>query len=149
MQKIRITKEFKFDTAHALKDYDGRCRNLHGHSYKFYVTVKGYPEKDPASPKQGMVMDFGALKNIVKEEIVEKMDHAVVLNKEADTRHLSNIDQLFDKTILVDYQPTTENMLIDFAQRIKKRLPENIELIKLLLRETVTSYAEWYAEDNE
>ena len=96
-----------------------------------------------------MVMDFGTLKNIVKEEVVEKMDHAVVLNKEADTRHLSDIDQLFDKTILVDYQPTTENMLIDFAQRIKKRLPENIELIKLLLRETVTSYAEWYAEDNE
>lgn len=146
---IRITKEFKFDTAHALKDYDGRCRNLHGHSYKLFVTIKGVPEKDPASPKQGMVMDFGHLKVIIKEEIVEKLDHAVLLNKEADTRYLNEIDQLFDKTVLVSYQPTTENMLLDFAEKIKKRLPAHVKLEKMLLRETVTSYAEWYAADNE
>ncbi len=134
--------------AHALKDYDGCCRNLHGHSYKLFVTVKGIPEIDPASPKQGMVMDFGDLKTIVKEEIIEKLDHAVLLNKEADTQYLSEIDQLFDKTVLVSYQPTTENMLLDFAEKIKKRLPGHVTLVKMLLRETVTSYAEWYAGDN-
>lgn len=149
MSFIRITKEFKFDTAHALKDYDGKCSNLHGHSYKFFVTVKGEPEQDKASPKTGMVMDFGHLKDIVNQEVVEKMDHAVVLNKEADLKHVHDIDQLFDKVVIVDYQPTTENMLIDFAGRIKKRLPEHIKLTKLLLRETITSYAEWLAEDNE
>ncbi|MDZ7776413.1 MAG: 6-carboxytetrahydropterin synthase QueD [Bacteroidales bacterium] len=149
MSYIRITKEFKFDTAHALKDYDGRCRNLHGHSYKLFVTVRGKPESGKSSPKQGMVMDFGDLKEIVKEEIVDKLDHAVVLNREADTRHLGSIDQLFDKTVLVDYQPTTENMLTDFAARIKKRLPADVTLVKLMLRETITSYAEWFAEDNE
>ncbi|MGM0565655.1 MAG: 6-carboxytetrahydropterin synthase QueD [Bacteroidota bacterium] len=149
MGVIRITKEFKFDTAHALKDYDGRCRNLHGHSYKLFVTVKGVPDGDPASPKQGMVMDFGDLKTIVREEIVEQLDHAVLLNKEADTRYLNEIDQLFDKTVLVNYQPTTENMLLDFAEKIKKRLPAHVTLVKMLLRETVTSFAEWYAADNE
>lgn len=149
MAFIRLTKEFKFDTAHALKDYDGKCSNLHGHSYKFYVTVKGRPVEDKASPKNGMVMDFGDLKSIVKEEVVEEMDHAVVLNKEADLKHITDIDQLFDKVVIVDYQPTTENMLADFAERIKKRLPANVKLTKLLLRETITSYGEWLAEDNE
>lgn len=149
MAYIRLTKEFKFDTAHALKDYDGKCSNLHGHSYKFYVTVKGRPVEDKTSPKKGMVMDFGDLKSIVKEEVVEQMDHAVVLNKEADLKHISDIDQLFDKVVIVDYQPTTENMLADFAERIKKRLPANVKLTKLLLRETITSYGEWLAEDND
>ena len=149
MAFIRITKEFKFDTAHALKDYDGKCRNLHGHSYKFYVTVKGQPVAEEVSPKTGMVMDFGDLKNIVNQEVVEKLDHAVVLNKKADLTHLKDIDQLFDKTVIVDYQPTTENMLVDFADRIKKRLPGHVKLTKLMLRETITSYAEWYADDNE
>lgn len=149
MANIRITKEFKFDTAHALKDYDGKCRNLHGHSYKFFVTVKGTPVEDQGSPKTGMVMDFGDLKKIVNEEVVERLDHAVVLNKKADLKRLKDIDQLFDKTVVVDYQPTTENMLIDFAERIKKRLPANIKLTRLMLRETITSYAEWFAEDNE
>lgn len=149
MAIIRLTKEFKFETAHALKDYDGRCRNLHGHSYKFFVTVKGKPIEDPTCPKQGMVMDFGDLKAIVKEEIVEKMDHAVVLNNSMDTALLQGIDQLFDKLVWVDYQPTSENMLEDFAERIKNRLPQQVKLVKLMLRETVTSYAEWFAEDNE
>jgi 6-pyruvoyltetrahydropterin/6-carboxytetrahydropterin synthase len=49
---------------------------------------------------------------------------------------------------IVDYQPTCENMLVDFAERIKKRLPANIELFSLKLNETATSYAEWYASDN-
>jgi 6-pyruvoyltetrahydropterin/6-carboxytetrahydropterin synthase len=48
----------------------------------------------------------------------------------------------------VDYQPTSEMMVIDFAQKIKSRLPENIQLFSLKLQETATSYAEWFADDN-
>jgi 6-pyruvoyltetrahydropterin/6-carboxytetrahydropterin synthase len=50
--------------------------------------------------------------------------------------------------ILVEYQPTSENMVIDFAAKIRSRLPENIQLFSLRLQETETSYAEWYASDN-
>ncbi len=149
MATIRLTKEFKFDTAHALKDYDGKCRNLHGHSYKFFVTVKGTPIQDVSHPKNGMVMDFSDLKQIVREVIVDQFDHAVVLNKNSWQDTMLQIPQLFDKTIVVNYQPTTENMLLDFADRIGEKLPENVKLVKMLLRETVTSYAEWYAADNE
>ena len=78
MNSIRITKHFDFESAHALYGYDGKCKNIHGHSYHIYVTVIGTPIEDDKHPKNGMVMDFGDLKVIVKREIVSKFDHAVV-----------------------------------------------------------------------
>ena len=62
---ISITKEFKFETGHALYGYDGLCKNVHGHSYKLSVTVSGTPISDPKNKKYGMVMDFGDLKEII------------------------------------------------------------------------------------
>ena len=67
MSKIRITKEFSFETGHALYGYDGKCRNVHGHSYHLSVTVIGNPITDSSHVKLGMVIDFGDLKKIVKE----------------------------------------------------------------------------------
>lgn len=149
MGKIRITKQFNFETGHALYGYDGKCRNVHGHSYKLSVTVIGTPITDTSNVKLGMVIDFGDLKKIVKEEIVDKFDHATVFNK--NTPHIELAKELMDRNhqvILADYQPTSENMVIDFASRIKARLPENIELFSLKLQETQTSFAEWFAADN-
>ncbi|MDC6365217.1 MULTISPECIES: 6-pyruvoyl trahydropterin synthase family protein [Flavobacteriaceae] len=149
MAKIRITKQFTFETAHALYGYDGKCRNVHGHSYKLSVTVIGTPIEDVNHVKLGMVIDFGDLKMIVKEEIVDIFDHAIVFNK--NTPHEALANQLAEEghnVILADYQPSSENMVIDFSEKIKARLPENIKLHSLKLQETETSYAEWYASDN-
>ena len=66
MNKIRITKQFNFETGHALYGYDGACRNVHGHSYKLFVTVVGSPNSDSSNVKYGMVIDFKDLKKIVK-----------------------------------------------------------------------------------
>jgi 6-pyruvoyltetrahydropterin/6-carboxytetrahydropterin synthase len=134
--------------AHALKGYDGLCRNIHGHSYELLVTIIGVPITDEASTKIGMVMDFGDLKKIVRKCIVDEFDHALVLNRASANEYTSGAE-MFGRTILVDYQPTSENMLIDFASRLKPLMPANVKLHHLLLRETVTSYAEWFAEDNE
>lgn len=147
MQTIRLTKEFKFEMAHALKGYDGLCRNIHGHSYELLVTVIGKPVSDKSSVKLGMVMDFGDLKKIVRSCIVDEFDHALVLNR-ASIDDFKSDAEMFGRTILVDYQPTSENMIIDFAARLTNLLPANVKLHHLLLRETVTSYAEWFAEDN-
>jgi 6-pyruvoyltetrahydropterin/6-carboxytetrahydropterin synthase len=150
MSKIRITKQFDFETGHALYGYDGKCKNVHGHSYKLSVTVIGKPIKDTSNVKLGMVIDFGDLKKIVASEIVDKFDHATVFNK--NTPHIelaAELEKRGHSVILVNYQPTSEMMLIDFAQKIKSRLPENIELYSLKLRETGTSHAEWYASDQE
>lgn len=149
MSKIRITKQFTFETGHALYGYDGKCRNVHGHSYKLSVTVIGTPISDTNNVKFGMVIDFGDLKKIVKEEIVNVFDHATVFNK--NTPHVELAKELENRghnVLLVDYQPTSEMMVIDFADKIKKRLPENIKLHSLKLRETETSYAEWFSSDN-
>lgn len=80
MTLIRITKKFDFEMAHALMGYDGLCKNIHGHSYKLFVTVTGRPLQDDKSPKNGMVLDFSLLKDIVKKSIIEKYDHSLVLN---------------------------------------------------------------------
>lgn len=149
MSNIRITKQFNFETGHALYGYDGKCRNVHGHSYKLSVTVIGNPITETSHVKLGMVIDFGDLKKIVKEEIVDQFDHATVFNK--NTPHVELAKELTERghnVILADYQPTSENMVIDFAKKIKARLPENIKLHSLKLQETETSFAEWYASDN-
>ncbi|MDG1714357.1 6-carboxytetrahydropterin synthase [Lacinutrix sp.] len=149
MGNIRITKLFSFETGHALYGYDGKCKNVHGHSYKLSVTVFGRPISDNTNVKFGMVIDFTDLKKIVKEEIVEVFDHATVFNK--NTPHVELAKELSDRghnVLLVDYQPTSEMMVIDFAKKIQKRLPENIQLHSLKLQETDSSYAEWYASEN-
>jgi 6-pyruvoyltetrahydropterin/6-carboxytetrahydropterin synthase len=149
MGTIRITKQFTFEAGHALYGYDGKCKNLHGHSYKLFVTVAGSPIADPKNAKYGMVIDFGDLKKIVNEEIVDVFDHATVFNK--NTPHLELANELIKRehhVLLTDYQPTTEMMVIDFADKIKKRLPKNIKLHSIKLQETDTSFAEWFASDH-
>ena len=148
MAIIRITKQFTFEMAHALSDYDGLCKNLHGHSYHFDVTVKGIPNADPSSPKQGMLIDFGDLKKLVHTEIIAHIDHALVLNDQTEKDLLIILQQHYDKVVLVPYQPTTENLLADFAFKLQKKLPSEVELFSLKLRETDRSFAEWFAEDN-
>lgn len=149
MSKIRITKQFSFETGHALYGYDGKCKNVHGHSYKLSVTVIGTPILDNNNVKFGMVIDFTDLKKIVKEEIVDNFDHATVFNK--NTPHVELANELSNRghhVILVDYQPTSENMVIDFAKKIQDRLPATIQLHSLKLQETESSFAEWFASDN-
>ncbi|MBQ8494102.1 MAG: 6-carboxytetrahydropterin synthase [Alistipes sp.] len=149
MSIIRLTKEFTFEAAHMLEGYDGLCREIHGHSYRLFVTVKGEPVTDPASPKLGMVMDFGVLKRIVSEQIVERLDHAFMMRRSEDAEAVAEaLSMQFSKVVLTDYQPTCENMLADFAERLLGVLPEDIELCSLKLHETASSYAEWYASDN-
>ncbi len=146
---IRVTKEFLLDMAHALWGYDGGCKNIHGHTYRLEVTISGQIINDVNSPKNGMVIDFTLLKSIIKETITDKFDHTLVLNGNSPHKELVNNKLNLDKIVLVSYQPTCENLLIDFAGKIKNALPDYVTLYKLKLSESVTSYAEWYAQDNE
>lgn len=147
MSVIRISKEFTFDMAHALLGYDGLCRNIHGHSYTLVVTVIGTPTQDESSPKVGMLIDFKDLKNIIKKQIIDRFDHALVLNSASPKDLVAILIKNYDKITLLDYQPTTENLIADMAGQIKDLLPENLKLFSLRLRETPTSYAEWFADD--
>jgi 6-pyruvoyltetrahydropterin/6-carboxytetrahydropterin synthase len=134
--------------AHALDNYDGLCRNIHGHSYKLHVTLIGQPSKDETSPKKGMLIDFSDVKKIVQEYIIDKHDHALVLNQNTDKIIIDTLKQYYQKIITVPFQPTSELLLITFSQILQEALPSNVKLFSLRLNETETSYAEWFAGDN-
>ncbi|MCL2131696.1 MAG: 6-carboxytetrahydropterin synthase [Lentimicrobiaceae bacterium] len=146
--KIRITKLFSFEMAHALENHDGMCQNLHGHSYKLRVTVMGEPASNGDSPKVGMLMDFSDLKNIVNRHIIEKYDHALVLKSTTDNQVVEVLKKQYQKIEVTDYQPTSEQLLLNFVTILQQVLPPNVQLFSLRLSETDTSYAEWFREDN-
>ena len=143
---VRITKEFKFEMAHALYGYDGLCANIHGHSYRLWVTIRGEVKNENGHTKDGMLMDFTDLKSIVKPEIVDKYDHSLVLN--ANSPHADLDLSAFNKVYYLNYQPTSENLVLDFANFIKEQLPDGVDLLKVVLSETASSFAEWNLEDN-
>lgn len=148
MEYIRISRKFSFEAAHALLDYDGACRFIHGHSYKLEVSLLGPVLEEPGHPKNGMVMDFGELKKLVQKAIVDPWDHALLLNENSPDSLLEALQQNKEKLVLLPYQPSCENMLLDIRQRLKAVLPAGSKLCRLLLSETGNSYAEWLAADN-
>lgn len=149
MSVIRLTKEFSFEMSHVLEGYDGLCREIHGHSYRFFVTVKGTPSTDPADPKLGMVMDFGLLKNTVNELIVDRYDHSLMIRETpANKTLIETLRSHYSRIWTVPYQPTCENLISHFAEALIPALPPTVELVCLRLHETATSFAEWFASDN-
>ena len=147
-ERIRLSRHFRFETAHALHGYDGACRNIHGHSYKLTVTVIGSPLHKPAHAKHGMVLDFGDLKRIVEREVIQAYDHALLLNSATPAPLLQALQHHYEKVLPVLWQPTSELMLLDIKNRILPHLPKGILLHSLRLSETENSFAEWFASDN-
>jgi len=117
---ISVTKVFTFDSAHSLPNYPGQCRNIHGHTYRLEVTVKG-----KVNPETGMVIDFYDLKRIVDENAVNKLDHY----------YLNDI---------LPCIPTAENIALWICQAIRDELPN---LYRIKLWETPTSSVEVYNAD--
>ena len=148
MTKIRVTKFYDFEMAHALWNYVGLCKNIHGHTYKLYVTVLGVPYNDSDNQKNGMVIDFGDLKRIVKYEIVDQLDHSLVINEKAPHKKLLELNEMYERHFVFDFQPTCENLVIWMVNKIKPLLPEGVELKNVKLYETASSSAEWDSSDN-
>lgn len=147
MPTLRLTKEFRFEGAHALTGYDGKCRHIHGHSYILYVTVKGTPSNPDGTPKSGMLIDFTDLKRIVNERIIDRFDHALILRDSAPIS--GEIARAYGRVVTVPFQPTCENLITHFAETIRTGLPAGVTLHSLRLHETATSYVEWFGTDNE
>ena len=114
-----VTKMFEFEAAHNLKDYDGMCANLHGHSYKLQVSVEGEVDS------KGFVLDFKVLKGLVKEKVISKLDH----------KYLNDI---FD-------QSTAENIIIWIWNQLKDKL----NLYEIKLWETSTSFVTYRGTKDE
>lgn len=131
---ISVTRRFTFEAAHAISNYDGPCRNIHGHSYKLYITISG-----PVNENSDMVMDFTLLKKIVAENVIKKYDHAFI------TKKGENVWEIPDtyKIVFLDFQPTVERMLEDIYNLIFHEIPEGLILEKIVLCETENCQASW------
>ena len=139
-QTVRVTKKFTFDMAHALYGYDGPCKNIHGHTYHLHVTILGKIISDANNPKQGMVLDFKDLKNIVKEKIIHTFDHALVLNEHSPHKSLmKNLEEQFEKIIFLPTQPSCENLLLHFQYLIAPYFSAAEKLVYMKLEETPSS----------
>lgn len=143
--KIRITKEFDFEAAHALDGYNGKCKDIHGHSYHLEMTYLGTPKTEKTISDCGMVVDFGEIKQIIKTKVLPLFDHRLILRKDTRFKEIKSINE---RIRLVDYQPTCENMLIEIIEILKKNEPKGTIIVKGFLRETANSYAQWNIEDN-
>ena len=141
MANLRITKEFRFEGAHALLDYDGKCRHIHGHSYRLMITVEGEPSLREGDPKIGMIMDFGDLKDVVETHIVKHFDHALLLRRNAPLAE--EISGAYQNVLLLDFQPTCEQLTLHFADILKKIITLPNSLYSVRLYETPTSWCEW------
>ena len=143
--KLRLTKHFSFEMAHALPAYDGLCCNIHGHSYKLSLTIEGPTNADPSSPHCGMVVDFRKMKKAVEDAIISHFDHALVLPKDSPYKVEGP-----QRIIYTPFQPTTENLLAYFAQLLEQyfvsdnSLPPDVKLFSLRLSETESSTAELF-----
>lgn len=128
--------------AHCLTGYDGPCRNIHGHSYHLEVTVQGEPSQDETSAKVGMVIDFKELKRIVNEVVVSQFDHSLALSETVAAEVVEVMRRNFEKVWVFAFQPTTENLLMEFARRLQSAMPVGTYLYSIRLSETENSSAE-------
>lgn len=148
-QKIRVSRKFSFEMAHALYNYQGPCKNIHGHTYCFCVTLRGFPNQTQGCSDDGMVTDFGNIKRVVRETIIEKFDHALVLNHNSSLSDSKEIKDECEKLIVLPFQPTCENLLRYFVSLLRQEFKNGPELISARLDETTNAFAEWYLSDNQ
>ena len=144
--KIRVTKEFDFEAAHALDGYAGKCQDIHGHNYHLSLTFLGEPEIDKSVSNTGMVVDFGDIKGFLNKKIKPLFDHRLILR--SDSRFLG-LERKNERIRYVDYQPTTENMLLEIVKIVSDVFEKETKVVlcSAFLRETPSSYAEWHKED--
>jgi len=139
---ISITKVFHFETAHAIHNYDGPCRNIHGHSYELQVTVACLNETgNDFLLGPGFAIDFKELKKPVAKLITDIFDHKLLLSKQYLASHPELVNQ--ENLITWEVEPTAENILVYFSKQLKHSFPPNVKLSGLKIYETKDSFAEW------
>ena len=132
---MKIAKEFNWEMGHRLKFHQGKCKNLHGHSYKCMMELNGEPDAN------GMVLDYYDMKSVIGP-IIDELDHAFMV-RSSDTEIIEFLDKIKSRKVVVDFESTAENICLYLLQQIKKsNLPSNIKSVKVKVFETENTYAE-------
>lgn len=153
MMNLSVVKEVTFDCCHMLSAYDGACADLHGHTYKLQIELSG-PQLEAPIAKAGMVLDFKDLKKIIKEQVMDKMDHALIISAlpfrgHAEEDLLTWAQKYKMKRHICNGRSTAETMAqeiwLDVQKEIKNKYPE-VDVTFVRLWETPTSFAEYRME---
>lgn len=132
---MKIAKEFTWEMGHRLPFHEGKCRNLHGHSYKCMIELGGEPDMN------GMVLDYYDMKKVI-EPILDELDHSFMVFN-GDKELIEVLDKLNSKKVVVNFQTTAENICIYLLEKIKSSdMPTNIRSLKVRVLETENTYAE-------
>ncbi len=132
---MKIAKEFHWEMGHRLPEHFGKCKNIHGHSYRMIVELEG------SLDDQGMIMDYFDLKKIVTP-IIEELDHAFMVY-EKDKEIIKFLESVKSKKMIVDFQSTVENISRYILSQIQKqKMPNNVDKVKVRIFESVDDYAE-------
>ena len=138
MPVFHLTRKEHFNAAHKLfnpqwtkeknDEVFGKCanENWHGHNFELYVTLKGHPD-----PETGFVFDVKKLSQIIKKEVIEKIDHKNL-----------NVDVDFMSGKLC----SIENLVAGIWQQLEPNIPGDVKLHCLKLYETARIYVEYYGE---
>ncbi len=132
---MKIAKEFDWEMGHRLPFHKGKCKNIHGHSYKMMVELEGELDEN------GMIMDYYDVKNIVGP-VIEELDHSFMVYN-GDKEVMEMIKKLGTKHLITDFQSTAENICLYILSKIKEStIPKNIKRVKVKVMETDNTYAE-------
>jgi len=132
---MKIAKEFHWEMGHRLPEHFGKCKNIHGHSYKMIVELEGDLNDS------GMIMDYYDLKKIVRP-VIEELDHAFMVY-EKDVEIVRFLESVKSKKVIVGFQSTVENICKHILAEIKKQnMPSNVNKLKVRIFESVDDYAE-------
>ena len=126
--------------AHAIHGYNGKCKDIHGHSYELHVSVTN-GNKDDFCEAPGFIIDFKDLKSIVQENIIANADHKLMLSKTFLNEHPQFLSA--NNLVSINFEPSAENLLLYFHNLIVNKFPPYIKIYKMRIYETRDSFAEW------
>lgn len=144
---MEITKIIEWDMGHRIPNHKSQCRNLHGHRYRAEVTITGPLVEEDGSSDEGMVLDFGDIKNILVEEIHDPLDHGFMwYEKDKYRRSVTSVTKEL-KNIVVDFIPTAENISKWIYEIVNEKLQQKygseLRVSKVRLFETPNSWADY------
>ena len=132
---MKISKEFKWEMGHRLPFHSGKCKNIHGHTYRMRVEIDGDLDDN------GMVMDYYDVSEIISP-LVDELDHSFMA-KEDDSEVIEFLNKIDSKKVIVPFETTAENITLYMLQKIKEKITsERIKKIKVRVYETEKTYAE-------
>jgi len=142
LNDVTICKIFTFDAAHQLIGHNGKCANLHGHTYKLEIFLKGPVVGPDHSSEEGFVIDFSELKKVVKEMVLSRLDHAFLAK--GNEPIIQTLKETNSKIALLGFRTTVENLSAYICHQLKET---GLPVHSVRLWETPTAWAQVMASD--